>query len=472
MRRAVTRGWMRAAALAAGLGLGAIGSGPAQADNLADALVGAYNTSGLLEQNRALLRAADEDVALTLAALRPVISWTLSFTGAMNQSRTGRFVRNSDTNTAFTGLQIDQLVWDGGAARLNTQAAKEAVLSARQQLINIEQQVLLRGVGAYLSVLLQEENVSLRENNLRVLQEEQRAAQDRFDVGEVTRTDVALAQSRVANAQSELATARGLLENARAEYLSVVGRPPGRLAGQPGLPQPPATAEVAEALALRNHPRILASQHDVAATELAVLRAAKEYGPTVSLRGTVGVTENLDTTNYSEDHSLSLTMRQGIYQGGALAAQHRRAMATRDAARANLLVVQKDVRQTATNAYTRLQSARASLAANREQVRAAQVAFDGIREEAKLGARTTLDVLTAEQELLRAQTSLIDAQAEQSFASFELLAAQGLLTAEQLNLAVQIYDPTLYYNLVKDAPARFSKRGRDLDRVLQAIGKR
>ena len=105
-------------------------------------------------------------------------------------------------------------------------------------------------------------------------------------------------------------------------------------------------------------------------------------------------------------------------------------------------------------------------------MRAAKVAFDGIREEAKLGARTTLDVLTAEQELLRAQTSLIDAQAEQSFASFELLAAQGLLTAEQLNLAVQIYDPTLYYNLVKGAPARFSKRGRDLDRVLEAIGKR
>jgi outer membrane protein len=473
MRSVKKTGWIRMAALAAGLGLAAAAPGAARAENLADALIGAYNTSGLLEQNRALLRAADEDVALTVAALRPVINWTLSFSGSTNQSRTGGFVRNTDVNTMFTGLQIDQLIWDGGAARLNTQAAKEAVLSARQQLINIEQQVLLRGVSAYLSVLLQEENVSLRENNLRVLGEEQRAAQDRFDVGEVTRTDVALAEARVAQARSGLAAARGELANAKAEYLTAVGRSPGTLAGQPSLPQPPASIEAAHALALRNHPLILAAQHQVSAAELAVLRSGKAYGPTVVLRGEFGLAENLDNSNYSQDSSLALTMRQSIYQGGALAASHRRSMATRDASRSNLLTVQKNVRQTVTNAFSRLLVARASLAATQEQVRASQVAFDGIREEATLGARTTLDVLTAEQDLLDALTLRISAQAEQSFAAFELLAAQGLLTAEQLGLAVQIYDPTIYYNLVKGAPSPvISKRGRDLDRVLEAIGKK
>jgi outer membrane protein len=193
----------------------------------------------------------------------------------------------------------------------------------------------------------------------------------------------------------------------------------------------------------------------------------------VSLRGTIGVTEDLGSTNYSQDTTLSLTMRQSIYQGGALAASHRRSMATRDASRSNLLVVQKNVRQTVVNAFSRLLVARASLDATQEQVRASQVAFDGLREEATLGARTTLDVLTAEQQLLDAQTLRISAQAEQSYAAFELLAAQGLLTAEQLGLAVQIYDPTLYYNMVKGAPSPIlSKRGRDLDRVMQAIGKK
>jgi outer membrane protein len=461
------------AALATGLGLAGLVPAAGRAENLADALIGAYNTSGLLEQNRALLRAADEDVALSVAALRPVINWTLSVTGSMNQTRTGRFVRNTDASNLFTGLQIDQLLWDGGAARLNTQAAKEIVLATRQQLINIEQSILLRGVAAYLSVLLQEENVSLRENNLRVLQEEQRAAQDRFEVGEVTRTDVALADARVANARSGLALARGNLADAKAEYVTAVGREPGALAGQPALPKQPASVEAAQNLGLRNHPLILAAQHQVAATELAVLRAGTAYGPSVSLRGTIGVTEDLGSTNYSQDTTLSLTMRQSIYQGGALAASHRRSMATRDASRSNLLVVQKNVRQTVVNAFSRLLVARASLDATQEQVRASQVAFDGLREEATLGARTTLDVLTAEQQLLDAQTLRISAQAEQSYAAFELLAAQGLLTAEQLGLAVQIYDPTLYYNMVKGAPSPIlSKRGRDLDRVMQAIGKK
>lgn len=472
MRAAVITGFGRATVLAAGVALAALAPPVARADNLADALIGAYNTSGLLQQNRALLRAADEDVAIALAALRPVINWTVSATRTWGESRTGIFVRPNTGTSFFTGLTLDQLLYDGGASKLGRQAAQETVLATRQSLVAVEQQILLRAVSAYLNVLLQTENVTLRENNVRLLSEEQRAAQDRFDVGEVTRTDVALAESRVAGARSGLADARGALANARAEYLSAVGHAPGTLAGQPKLPAPPASTEAAQALALRNHPSILSAQHQVSASELAVLRTSKSLGPTASLRADVGINESIDDSDYNRTASLTLGLRQNIYQGGALAAALRRSMAGRDAARSNLLTVQEDVVQNVSNAYNRLQVARANLTATQEQVRAATIAFEGIREEATLGARTTLDVLSAEQELLNAYTARISAQAEQSLASYELLAVQGLLTAERLGLAVQIYDPTLYYNLVKDAPAAVSKRGRDLDRVMQALGKK
>ncbi len=466
------RGAIRGTTLTVALMFGVAGPQSAAAENLADALVGAYNTSGLLEQNRALLRAADEDVALAVSALRPIIDWTTRVTRTLSESRTFSFPRTSQSSTFFTGLTFDLLIYDGGATKFGVEAAKETVLATRQTLVEIEQGILLRAVAAYMNVLLQTENVSLSNNNVRVLGEELRAAQDRFEVGEVTRTDVALAESRLAAARSNLAFARGALVNARAEYTNAVGHKPGGLAGQPTLPQRAASIDAAQALAMRNHPLILAAQHSVAAAELAVLQTSKALGPSASLGASVGLTENWNNTDYNRDASASLTFRQPIYRGGALAARLRRVMASRDAQRANLLTVQRDVLQDVNDAFVRLEVARASLVATNERVRAAQVAFDGIREEATLGARTTLDVLTAEQELLNANTSRISDLAERVIASYELLARQGLLTAERLNLGVQIYDPTIYYNLVKNSPANLSRQSQDLNRVLKALGKR
>jgi len=192
-------------------------------------------------------------------------------------------------------------------------------------------------------------------------------------------------------------------------------------------------------------------------------------GPNVSLNADAGITESYDNDDYTNDASISLNFNQPIYAGGRLAANVRRAMAQRDASRANLLNVQKDITQGVTDAYVRFETATASLRASVERVRASQVAFDGIREEATLGARTTLDVLTAQQDLLDAQLAEVASRTERSLAAYQLLQAQGLLTAERLGLAVQIYDPTLYYNLVKKAPAQISKQSRDLDRVLKAL---
>jgi len=444
----------------------------ARAENLADALVGAYNTSGLLEQNRALLRAADEDVAIAVSSLRPVIDWSTQVSRSFRDTGTSLIARTTYSSTFFTGVTLDLLVYDGGASKLGVQAAKETVLSARQTLVDIEQSILLRAVSAYLGVLLQGENVSLRINNVRVLGEELRAAEDRFEVGEVTRTDVALAESRLAASRSNLADARGRLVNAQAEYTNAVGHAPGTLAGQPAVPQRAASVEAAQDLAMRNHPLIIAAQHGVSAAELTVLQTSKDLGPTASFSASAGISENWNNSDYNHNAAAALNFVQPIYRGGRLAARLRRSMALRDSQRSNLLTVQRDVVQSVNDAFVRLEVARASLVATNERVRAAQVAFDGIREEATLGSRTTLDVLTAEQELLDAQTTRISDMAERSFASYELLARQGLLTAERLGLGVQIYDPTIYYNMVKGAPAQISKQSRDLDRILEALGKR
>lgn len=473
MQLAGILGAAKCATLTVAVAFGVALSGAAKAENMADAMIGAYNTSGLLEQNRALLRAADEDVAVAISALRPIIDWTTRITRQLAETGIHDVTRvPAHSSTVFSGLELSMLLYDGGASRLGVQVAKETVLSARQTLVDVEQEILLRAVRAYMNVLLTQENVSLQVNSVRLGSEELRAAQDRFDVGEVTRTDVALAESRLAASRSDLADARGFLDNAKAEYTNAVGHPPVALAKQPPLPQGPASVEAAQSLARRNHPQILAAQHSVSAAELAVLQSSKSLGPTATLFGDIGLTEDVSDSGFRHEARVGVALRQNIYSGGRLAAGYRRVMAGRDAQRSILLTTQRDVAQSVNNAFVRLEVSRASLTAANERVRAAQVAFDGIREEATLGARTTLDVLTAEQELLNAQTARISDLAERSIASYELLARQGLLTAERLKLGVQIYDPTIYYNLVKDAPANLSKQSKDLNRVLEALGKR
>lgn len=439
----------------------------AAADNLSDALIGAYKTSGLLEQNRALLRAADEDVAIALSQLRPLLEWTVSASNSYSEFRLNR-----TQNTLSTGLQLTQLLYDGGASRLNKLAAQESVLATRQALLSVEQAVLLSAVQAYVDVLQAQENVSLRRNNLRLLGEELKAARDRFEVGEVTRTDVALAESRVANARANLTNAEGILLTAKATYQQVVGRAPGVLAGQPALPPRAPSLDSAMAVSIRNHPDLLSQQHVVKARDYLVAAATAGLGPRVSLQADVGISEDThDGSSSGYNSSVGISMRQQLYAGGRNAATRRQAIANADAQRGLLINTQRIVQQSVSAAYFNVETARVSLISSAERVRASKVAFDGIREEATLGARTTLDVLQAEQDYLDAQTEQVNSRASQVIAAYQLLQAQGLLTAEHLGLAVEIYDPTLYYNLVKDAPAHVSRRGKDLDRVLKALGR-
>ena len=446
---------------------------PAFAETLADALVGAYERSGLLEQNRALLRAADEDVASAKAALKPVLRWAGGLTQSFGSTRTSSLVSSQSTAslTASINLIGELLLYDFGASQYRVEATKETVLATRQTLLDLEQQVLLRAVAAYMGVIEASDVVALRNNNLRLLTQELRAARDRFDVGEVTNTDVAIAEAQLAEARSGLAGAEGALLRAVEEYRNVVGRTPSNLTPPPQLPNVSGNLEAAKALAVRRHPAVLAAQHQVAAARLAVSSNESAMSPRITLQGNYGLSETFDSKRYSRSGSVGVEAGQTIYQGGALSSAVRRAMAQEDAQRANLHVVSRETAQEVGNAYASLSSTRAQLEASDRQIRAARTAFEGVREEAKLGARTTLDVLDAEQVLLDAESTRVTARANLYIAAYAVLASTGQLTARDLGLPVQLYDAAAYYNLVKDGPAKYSKQGQALDRVLRALQK-
>ena len=438
-----------------------LGSTALRADTLADALAAGYENSGLLEQNRALLRVADEDVAQAVAALMPIVNWSLQ--ASSTYPRTDRSFSAEEVN-ALLQISAQLTLYDGGSNQLAIEAQKELVLATRESLVGDEQQVLLRVVQAYMNVRRSNEFVSLRDSNLRLITQELRAAQDRFEVGEVTRTDVSLAEARLASARSQLATEQGALARALAEYEAAVGRPARGLAATGPAPLGQSIPQAID-LAQRQHPAIRQAQHSVAAAELNIARAEAAMLPTLSLSGSASINDDNVT-----GQQIGLSLGGPIYQGGLLSSQVRQSMARRDAARSNLLVIGRGVEQAVLNAYSQLEVARASRDASNRQVQAAQAAFDGIREEATLGARTTLDVLNAEQELLDARANLISAMVDETVASYTVLSAMGLLTAQHLELNVQQYDPAAYYNLVKDAPTIRSEQGAALDRVLEAIG--
>jgi outer membrane protein len=434
-------------------------SGAAKAETLADALVAAYKHSHLLDQNRALLRATDENVAQAVAGLRPIIS----FIASSNYSPTR--APGVDNLQSQLGIDASLLLYDNGATQLAVDVAKETVLSTREALVSLEQNILFGAVTAYLDVVSAAEFVQLRGNNVRLLTQELRAAQDRFEVGDVTRTDVALAEARFAAARSGEAAALGTLAVARESYRAAIGRYPGQLAAVPQVPRIPRTLKEAEALAVRTHPDIRQAQRNVTIADLNIARAEAAMKFTVNASSQFRLDQDGNDT-----FSTGVQLTQPIYRGGALTSALRQAKANRDAQRAALLNTTHLVRQSVGNAWANVAVTQAQLTSTDRQIRASQIAFRGFQEEAKLGSRTTLEVLDAEQELLDARTNRVDAQSQQYVAIYSLLSAMGLLTAEHLGLGVQTYDPAAYYNAVKSAPVPSSKRGKQLDKVLKRLG--
>jgi outer membrane protein len=446
------------------------------ADTLGDALAKAYLNSGLLAQNRALLHAANEDVASAVASLRPILSYSASIDQQDTYLVAGSPSSLVDTSvsqtTATLALTGSLTIYNFGSGRMGVDAAKESVLATREALRGIEQTVLLNAVSAYMQVQATAQIVNLQENNLRVLTEELRAARERFEVGEITRTDVALAEASVASSRSDLVAAQGDLTDAQAFYIAVTGELSNNI-NQPGK-VPSVTSNLAEALevAMRKHPDIIEAQHNIKIAKAAMM-------PSVDLTASASKSRYLAENSPSYDEgretttgSLGIEVSGPIYRGGALASSVRRAQANRDANRAALHVAQLTVEQSVRTAFAALREARAASVAADELIRANTVAFQGVREEASLGARTTLDVLDAEQDLLDARAVKISANAQEYIQAYSLLSAMGLLDADYLNLNVPRYDVEAQYNLVKNAPPAISIQGEKLQRILGATGKK
>ncbi len=441
-----------------------LGMAHVQADTLRQVLVDAYRNSQLLEQNRFLLRTNDENVTQAISQLFPVINFTASASRDL--------MNDTLTNTASL---VGQLVLYQGQQRRNAiTAARETAAAARQQLVALEQQILLDAVVAYLSVWRDMQVVRVNEANVRVINQQLRAARDRFDVGEDTRTDVAQAEAQLAEARSGQAAAQGALEISRELFGLAVGRSPSALSGPGAMPTLPANQAEAERLARETHPAIRAIQHQVTAAEAAVAQARGQAAPTITLGAQAAETFEHPSGPAFEGSSntLSLTFTQPIYQGGQIASLERQAIAQVAATRSGLNQQALINLQTVGNAYAQLRIAQAQIAASDQRIRAAELALEGVTEEAALGARTTLDVLDSEQDLLDARIGRIQAQADVFIAAYSVLAASGLLTVSHLGLPVPEYDANAYAGAFDAGrPRVLSPRGERLDSVLSRIGR-
>lgn len=436
----------------------------ARADTLADTMAAAYRNSDLLDQNRYLLRLQDEGVAQQVAGLRPVINFVA--TSRWSSPSTGQMDR--------IGLTAEMLLYDGGGRRLLRDAAREQVLAARQSLVALEQQVLMDAVSAYMQVWRDMQVVSVRQSNVRVITQQLRAARDRFEVGEDTRTDVAQAEARLAGARRDLAAAEGSLMISSELFHLAVGRAPNQLTGPGPLPSLPSSNAEAYEIARQTHPAIQAGRNGQRADELNLAAARSDYGPSVSLSANLGIdpADRSDAFEDSASGTLTLSLTQPLYAGGRLASNERIALATLHAGQSELNRTVRQVGQQIGNSFAQISIASASIQASRQQIRANRLAFEGVQEEAALGARTTLDVLDAEQDLLDARIGLIEAQSALYQASYGLLAAMGLLTVERLELDVPEYDVAAYSDAVSGAPMRSpTVRGARLDAVLDRLGR-
>ena len=433
---------------------------PVAAETLSDALASAYVNSGLIEQQRAVVRAADEDVAQAVATLRPVFGYALDVTYS------NPIQGPTDTDASAT-VSFDWLLYDFGRTDLDVEAKKELVLAARAALEDVENTVLLNAARAYLSVRRGFAFVELRENNVRLLTQQLRATRDRFEVGEVTRTDVSLAEARLAAARSGLAAEQGQLAVAQEVFAQVVGRAPGNLAPPPAPPAIPATEAAAKATALRENPEIDQVQHQVRAAELSLERVKRLKMPSLNATGGLTIREGLE-----DSQSLGVRLSGPLYSGGQIPSVVRQQQARVDQSRAALTSTARSVEQEVGSAYAGLAVAIASIDAAGRQVRAASLALEGVREELQLGARTTLDVLDQENELFDARTNEVSAVIDRYESIYEILDAMGVLTVDRLNLGVPVYDPALNYNAVKSAPGTpFSERSERLDKVMKALGR-
>jgi outer membrane protein len=459
--------WRIASLALAGAALG-MGCGGAAADTLEWALVQAYQNNPSLNAQRASLRSIDENVPQALSGYRPKLSVTgnggYDYTSILAHTGGGSVSPVQPSTVTYqnfaepyeqrgVGATVTQTLYNGLQTANRVRQAESQVMGARETLRVTEQQVLLDASTAYMNLLRDHAILDLNRSNVEVLTEQLKQTRDRFNVGEVTRTDVAQADSRLAAGRSALLGAQSNYVTSQAQYRRVIGVDPGQLA--PGTPVDrlsPNALDRAIVEGEQRSPSVLAAMYGVDIAELAVKVSEGALYPNLSL--IASASKNWDETYNVNKQTLASVVGQltvPLYQGGGEYSTIRQSKETLGQQRLNLDVNRDQARETVVASWGQLDAAKAQIEATTAQVNGAEIALNGVREEARVGQRTTLDVLNAQQELVNARVALVTAQHDRVVASYTLLAAVGGLSMQKLGLNVLIYDPQVHYQQIRDA---------------------
>jgi outer membrane protein len=456
-RSAKAGGALRALLLATVAAM-SLGARAGRAETMNGALVKAYVTNPVINSERATVRQTDEGVPAANAGYLPTVS-AIGNVGVAHE--TGNEIVPGQPPVTFSsgafprgfGAQAQETIFDGYRTINRIRSAESQVMGARETLRNTEQNTLLTGVTAYMDVLRDTALLELQQNNVLVLKEQLRETRDRFTVGEVTRTDVAQAEASLSSAQATELSAEATLEASIARYRQTIGDEPKMLAPAKPIVRPlPKTLPEAISISQVEHPAITAQLHGVDAALLSVKIAEGALAPTVGL--TAAVTKNYDVANipgmYSIVGEIQGQITIPIYQGGAEYASIRQSKESLSVQELTADSTRDQIRQNVVTAWGLNQAAAGVVRAARAAVAANEVALAGVREEAKVGQRTTLDVLNAQQALLSARSQLVSAEHDAVVDSYSLLSAVGRLNVPTLGLAVSEYDPRVHFNQVKN----------------------
>lgn len=424
-------------------------SAPTYAGTFEDALKSAYKTNPQISAQHKVLEQSNERVSQAIAAFGPDVTASYS----RGRQRT-RFDTNSWSHGDLDTRQVSltQPIFLGGTNIYNYRSSKENMLASRAQTQAVEQSILLTAVVAYMDVVQGQAVLELSQNNADVLKKQLEASQDRFQVGDVTRTDVSQSEARLSRAQSDVIQAKGDLETAIGQFERVVGyRPEGVLLMPEYYPELPNTLDEVIEYALKNNPQLHQTRYEHKSAEEAVSATIGTLLPQVSLVGSINRQDGAGVTGASEfdSDSLQLSITVPIYRTGA---SHSRVRAARLNARQQdyeAVDTEQLIRESAIQGWESYQTAVATIEAQEQEIRAAEVALEGVRQENQYGSRTVLDVLDAEQELFAARVNLVRAQRNRVVSFYNVMLVMGNMTLPKLNVKTELYDPEEHYNDVK-----------------------
>jgi len=441
--------------------LACAGPVPALADTIEAALVRAYQGNPQLNAQRALVRSTDEEVPKALSGYRPKVNLTATAgvqyneavsTANGNAATPVRIPNAGENAPRSVGINVTQTLFNGQQTANTVRSKESGVSGAREALRNIEQNVLLTAATIYMDYLRDSAIVEVQRSNVRVLEQTLKQTRDRFNVGEVTRTDVAQSEAQLAAGRTQLATAEANLTTTRSKFRQVIGNEPENLA--PGAPVDrffPGSLPAAVELSLIENPNVTAAMFGVDVNFLNVKIAEGALLPTVTLQVSAQKAYEQQLTVPKSFNAQALAqLTVPIYQGGGEYALIRQQKETLAQQRLNLDTTRDQTRASTVTAWGQLVSGKAQVISAQAQVTASEIALNGVREEAKAGQRTTLDVLNAQQTLVNARIALVTAQHDRVVASYSVLNAVGRLSPQVLGLATNTYDPSVHYQQVRD----------------------